>query len=302
MYHDEIFDHRSADPPSDDLILDLDDPVQSTTVAEAVARRPARITVRLERIPARLDPTHRELLWQVALRAHLLTVPTRCALARVLASGVVHPASIAVVPLTSRAHAHPSSHDPFEGPGPLVMTPATCHPGESFDEVLDAVAGLADHGVAVRYVAVPDLTGATPGNDERAELRFLAAVDDRGICDRARWCRDDPVAVMSAAQVVVLPWSDDDLVASQALVDALNLAVPVLATAFPHAVEAAATGAVHLVRPRSKASLERGLHRLVTRPLLRTAMRHAARAHRVVPADPPTRSRLAPAQASTSAV
>jgi glycosyltransferase involved in cell wall biosynthesis len=93
-----------------------------------------------------------------------------------------------------------------------------------------------------------------------------------------RWsCEGDPLGAMANAQVVVLPWQSDDLIASQALVDAVSLGVPVVAAAFPHAVELAPTGAVTLWRADSRQSLERSLQRVLTRPLLRTTMRHAAR-------------------------
>lgn len=302
MYHDEILDRRDADSPVESVILDLEDPHRARAIATSVARRPGQITVRLDRVPARLHPDHREILWEIALRARLVTVPTRCALARVLASGVVHPASVGVVPLATRADALMVGHEPLPGPGPLVMTPATCRDDENLDEVLGAVAALARQGIAMRYVAVPDPATSTGPSCERAEHRFRTAVAAHGLTDRARWSRHDPLAVMSAAQVVVLPWSDDDLVASQSLVDALHLGVPVLAAAFPHAVEAAATGAVHLVRTRSGPSLERGLYRLVTRPMLRTAMRHAARVHRLGPNTGPSRADIIALDPSPAAV
>lgn len=266
------------DPPrsADTLSLRLDSIADVDRVVEAVCERPDDIVVNITTVPNRFDPRQQERLWQIALRARILTVPTRCALARILASGVVHPASVAVVPLASRVEQPVVPEDPVTGPGPLAMTPARCRSDEGLENVLDALGTLNTNGVRLRYVVVADSDSTR--DSAAAQRRFESAVRRRHLGNHVHWVNGDVLAAMAAAQIVVLPWDDDDLVASQSLVDALTIGVPVIATAFPHAVEAAATGAIHLVRPGSGSSLERGLHRLATRPLLRTAMRHAARA------------------------
>lgn len=271
-----------------DLWLSFADEVSQHRTLDRVRRQPGVLTVWLTDLPVRFDPQREAVLWEVALRARTLVVPSRCALARVLASGVVHPGSVVVVPLPTRLE---PSRTPVVTPGggaPRVVTPTALYPWERIDLVLDALAGLKRRSLDVRYQVVVDPSShrstCAPGTslssvDAMGRWEFWQQRAERlGLADRVEWLLDaDPLGAMATAQVVVLPWECDDLVASQALVDAISLSVPVVAASFPHAVELAPTGAVTLWRADSRQALERALQRVLTRPLLRTAMRHAAR-------------------------
>ena len=289
--------------PAHDLWLSFGDEISQHRVLERVRHQPGRLTVWLTDLPMRFAPQQEAVLWEVALRARTLVVPSRCALARVLASGVVHPGSVVVVPLPTRLEASPPSGHAQRGGAPLVVTPTSLYPWERIDLVLDALAALTRRSLDVRYAVVVD---PSSHRSPRAPGTALSSIDalarweawqqraERlGLNDRVQWILDaDPLGVMATAQVVVLPWESDDLVASQALVDAMSLGVPVVAAAFPHAVELAPTGAVTLWRADSRQALERSLQRVLTRPLLRTTMRHAARQAARVHAPDAVRQRL----------
>lgn len=285
-----------TDPPSRCLPPKADgDPWMTFTDEQSVERtlglvraHPGTVAVWLDDLPTRFTPEQEAVLWEVALRARTLVVPTRCALARVLASGVVHPSSVVVVPLPTRlTQADPSPIAAWGG-APLVVTPTCLHEAERVDMVLDALAALRRRSLEFRYHVVVDASShrvrgldSSPSMWTRALERWelwQRRAHRLGLDGAVQWSLEaDAVATMTTAQAVVLPWAADDLVASQALVDAVSLGVPVVASAFPHAVELAPTGAVTLWRPDSTEALERALHRVLTRPLLRTAMRHAAR-------------------------
>jgi len=280
----------SAAPSSvtDDLWLMLSESTSGDDVLDRVRQQPGRLAVWLGDLPTRLTPVQETVLWEVALRARSLLVPTRCALARVLASGVVHPASVAVVPLPSRLDTPLPWVPTIVGGTPTVVTPTCLHPSERIDTVLDALAALRRRSLEVRYHVVVDPSAHRVGRSDstgadRSEAlerwdRWQARANRLGLGSSVTWSLEaDALAAMGTAQAVVLAWDDDDLVASHALIDALTLGVPVVASAFPHAVELAPTGAVTLWRPGSRRALEGALHRVLTRPLLRTAMRHAAR-------------------------
>jgi glycosyltransferase involved in cell wall biosynthesis len=267
--------------------MSLDDPASCAFVVEQTRCHPGHLAVWLTAVPTRLRPEQELALWEVALRARSIVVPSRCALARVLASGVVHPASVVVIPLPTRLGRLRPAPQLVPGSGPLVVTPTSLHAAERVDMVLEALARLKRRGLTVRYHVVAD-PGAHRHHEhhdgycgEQALQRWdllQQRASRLGLDDQVRWSWDaDPLEAMAPAQLVVLPWETDDLVASQALVDAISLGVPVAASSFPHAVELAPTGALTVWRAGSRDGLERSLHRVLTRPLLRTAMRHAAR-------------------------
>ena len=80
------------------------------------------------------------------------------------------------------------------------------------------------------------------------------------------------------AAVVVLPYDSRDQVTSGVLVDALAAGRPIVATAFPHAVELLASGAGIVVPHGDATALSAALRRVLTEPGLAGSMeREAAR-------------------------
>jgi glycosyltransferase involved in cell wall biosynthesis len=84
------------------------------------------------------------------------------------------------------------------------------------------------------------------------------------------------------SSVVVLPYDSPDQVTSGVLVDAVAAGRPVVATAFPHAVELLASGAGLVVPQRDSVALAVALRRVLTEPGLARTM--AAEARRIAPA------------------
>ena len=88
-------------------------------------------------------------------------------------------------------------------------------------------------------------------------------------------------ALVQSSAVVVLPYDSTDQVTSGVLVDAIASGRPVVATAFPHAVELLASGAGIVVGHDDPDALASALHRLLTEPHLAATM--AAEAVRLAP-------------------
>ena len=88
--------------------------------------------------------------------------------------------------------------------------------------------------------------------------------------------------LIASASVVVLPYDSPDQVTSGVLVDAVAAGRPVVATAFPHAVELLGSGAGIVVPRRDPVALAAALRRVLTEPGLADAM--AAEARRLAPA------------------
>ncbi|OJZ64098.1 glycosyl transferase family 1 [Mycobacterium paraffinicum] len=89
-------------------------------------------------------------------------------------------------------------------------------------------------------------------------------------------------ALAQSAAVVVLPYDSTDQVTSGALVDAIASGRPVVATAFPHAVELLGSGAGIVVAHDDPDALAAALRQVLTQPRLAGAM--AAEARRLAPA------------------
>jgi len=88
-------------------------------------------------------------------------------------------------------------------------------------------------------------------------------------------------ALVQSSAVVVLPYDSTDQVTSGVLVDAIASGRPVVATAFPHAVELLASGAGIVVGHDDPDALTSALLRLLTDPHLAATM--AAEALRLAP-------------------
>jgi polysaccharide biosynthesis protein PslF len=89
-------------------------------------------------------------------------------------------------------------------------------------------------------------------------------------------------ALVQSATAVVLPYDSTDQVTSGVLVDAIASGRPVVATAFPHAVELLGSGAGIVVGHDDPGALVSALRRVLTEPRLAGAM--AAEARRLAPA------------------
>jgi polysaccharide biosynthesis protein PslF len=89
-------------------------------------------------------------------------------------------------------------------------------------------------------------------------------------------------ALAQSAAVVALPYDSTDQVTSGVLVDAIASGRPVVATAFPHAVELLGSGAGIVVGHDDPNALAAALRRVLTQPRLAGAM--AAEARRLAPA------------------
>jgi glycosyltransferase involved in cell wall biosynthesis len=88
-------------------------------------------------------------------------------------------------------------------------------------------------------------------------------------------------ALVQSAAVVVLPYDSKDQVTSGVLAGALASGRPVVATAFPHAVELLGSGAGIVVPHNDPDALASALYRVLTQPRLAGAM--AAEARRLAP-------------------
>ena len=236
------------------------------------------------------DPSahQREILEEVARAASAVVVMTETARRRLIAGYSIDPAKLALV-----AHGAPTEwgSDDEAGPArtapPGILTWGLLGPGKGIEWAIDALAVLGDLEVPPRYV----IAGRThphvlehEGEAYRDMLRSRAA--DLGIADRVSFddrYLDRPALreLVRAAAVVVLPYDSLDQVTSGVLIEAVTARRPIVATAFPHAVDLLSGGAGTVVAHRDPQAIAGALRRILTEPGVATAM--VAAAARVAP-------------------
>ena len=210
----------------------------------------------------------RRVLEQVAHAASVVVVMTETARGRLLESYLVDAAKIALIP-----HGAPTEWGVAEQPRstgpPMVLTWGLLGPGKGIEWAITAMTYLQDLDPAAtrrHRGGDPSLgsrqhRGVVPSNAPDASYRLgighAVSFDNRYLNPPA--LRD----LVRSADVVLLPYDFPDQVTSGVLIEAVTARRPVVATAFPHAVELLSSGAGTIVphrvperhfRPRSGAS------------------------------------------------
>lgn len=229
-------------------------------------------------------PGQRRVLEQVVARADAVVTMSDAARDRLLAGyAVPRPDAVVVIPHGAIV-AEPGAR--VAGPDrPLILTWGLLGRGKGIEWGITALAGLRD--LEPRYLVAgqthPKVL-AREGEAYRTSLRERAA--SAGVADLVEFDADyratDALAELVArADVVLIPYDSAEQVTSGVLAEALAACRPVVATAFPHAVELLAGGAGLLVPRRDPAAIGTALRRVLTEPGLASSM--VARAAELAP-------------------
>ncbi|CAN5505294.1 glycosyltransferase [soil metagenome] len=234
-----------------------------------------------------LEPTphQRSVLVAVAATADCVVVMSEAARERLCTGFDVDPAKITTIPHGAVIPANRPRSAPRGRP--TLLTWGLVGPGKGIERVIDAmqplqllprrprylVAGrthpkvLAAHGEAYRDARIDQARrqGVAAAVSFDADYRDVASL----------------TALIQSSAAVVLPYDSTDQVTSGVLVDAIAAGRPVVATAFPHAVELLASGAGIVVDHDDPDALVLALHRVLTEPDLAAAM--GAEASRLAP-------------------
>jgi polysaccharide biosynthesis protein PslF len=176
---------------------------------------------------------------------------------------------------------------PARSERPTLLTWGLLGPGKGIERVIDAMGSLHDLPVRPRYLIAgrthPKVLAADGEayRNARAEQARLRGVADSVAFDASYRDVSSLTALVQSSAVVVLPYDSTDQVTSGVLVDAIASGRPVVATAFPHAVELLASGAGIVVGHDDPDALASALLRLLTEPHLAATM--AAEAARLAP-------------------
>jgi polysaccharide biosynthesis protein PslF len=170
---------------------------------------------------------------------------------------------------------------------PTLLTWGLLGPGKGIERVIEAMGSLRELHGRPRYLIAgrthPKVL-AVDGEayrEARAEQARRTGVAD-SVCFDANY-RDvsSLTALVRSSAVVVLPYDSTDQVTSGVLVDAIASGRPVVATAFPHAVELLGSGAGIVVDHDDPDALISALRQVLTDPRLAGSM--AAEARRLAP-------------------
>jgi glycosyltransferase involved in cell wall biosynthesis len=215
-------------------------------------------------------PHQREVLEQVVDRAAAVVTLSWSAQQRLLAGYAVRrPESVVVIPhgalLADRA-----DRTARGGRRPLVLTWGLLSPGKGIEWGISALRELRD--LRPRYLVAgqthPKVL-AREGEAYRTGLRERAAAED--VADLVEFSSGylsagALAALVSRADVVLLPYDSTEQVTSGVLAEALAAGRPVVATAFPHAAELLADGVGLLVPRHDAAAIASALRRVLTEP------------------------------------
>jgi glycosyltransferase involved in cell wall biosynthesis len=217
----------------------------------------------------------------VVARAERTIVMSETAHGRLVNRYRVDPARIRVVPHGARVGLGGPSL--VNGPRPVVLTWGLIGPGKGLEMAIDAFAGLQDLRPLARYVILGTTHPKVRASQGDRYLEGLVTrVHDLDLDDvvefDGRYLDTDELAVaVRRADLVVLPYESTEQVTSGVLVEAIAAGKPVIATAFPHAVELLGTGAGIVIPHGDPTALTAALRRVLTHPSLAARMALEAR-------------------------
>jgi polysaccharide biosynthesis protein PslF len=226
----------------------------------------------------------RAILEQVAERADAIVVMSMTARERLLVGYQVDATKVVVIPHGALPESATVDVPRRAGP-PRLLTWGLLGPGKGIEGAIDALSRLQTLNPAPRYRIVGQTHPRVLARDgEKYRVSLAARAVERGVADlvsfHPAYVNSNALRrVVAEADVVVLPYESREQVTSGVLIEAVAARKPVVATAFPHAVELLAGGAGLVVPHADPDALAHAVRRVLTEPNLATAMsRHAAAA------------------------
>ncbi|MDI6106089.1 glycosyltransferase, partial [Actinoplanes sp. NEAU-A12] len=230
----------------------------------------------LHTVPAHPTARQKSLLEQIAAAAGAVVTITATAHDRLLAGYAVDAAKVSVIPHGASDYTGPPARR-YEQPH--MLTWGLLGPGKGIEWALRGLARLRSPDPAPVYTVAGRThpkVAEVHGEAYRASLHQLGAA--LGVAHHVRYESDylDDAALgelIRSADVVVLPYDSTEQVTSGVLVEAVAAGIPVVATAFPHAVELLTDGPGLLVPHKNPAALATAIRKILTKPALAATLR-----------------------------
>ena len=232
-------------------------------------------------------PTARQalVLQRVVSRSDAVVTMTDTARDRLIGLYDVDPSRVTVISHGAPARVGASPSVP--GTGPVILTWGLLGPGKGIEWAIDGLARLLRLSPAPTYIVAGQThprVQQRQGEAYREQLQRRAVA--AGVSELLQFEGSylDDVALtrlIHRADVVLLPYDSREQVTSGVLVEAVAAGKPVVATAFPHAVELLRSGAGLVVPHADGAAIGEALYQVLTEPT--TAHRMTAEALRIAP-------------------
>jgi polysaccharide biosynthesis protein PslF len=228
------------------------------------------------------DPTpqQRSVLESVMALADEVVVMSEAARQRLCAGFAVDHHKVTTIP---HGAALPATNDVQHSERPTILTWGLIGPGKGIERVIDAMTSLKNLPNPPRYLIAgrthPKVLAA---QGEAYREALFAQAERLGVAESVSFDAEyrspaDVTGLVQTAAVVVLPYDSKDQVTSGVLVDSVAIGRPVIATAFPHAVELLGSGAGTIVAHDDPDALVTALSRLLTDPHVARSMATHAR-------------------------
>jgi glycosyltransferase involved in cell wall biosynthesis len=170
---------------------------------------------------------------------------------------------------------------------PVLLTWGLIGPGKGIERVIEAMRTLHDLPMQPHYLVAgqthPKVLAAEGEAYRRARMAQAQRYGISGSVEFDADYRDvaSLTSLIQSSDIVVLPYDSRDQVTSGVLVDAIAAGRPVVATAFPHAVELLSSGAGLVVDHDDPDAMALALRTILTEPEVAASM--AAEATRIAP-------------------
>jgi glycosyltransferase involved in cell wall biosynthesis len=226
------------------------------------------------------SPNQRRVLEQVMELADAVVVPTDAARVRLEAVHDILPERLVVIPHGAISNLGAAPVGRLE---PTVLTWGLIGPGKGLEHGIEAMRYLRDLDPSPVYVIAGETHPKVRLRDgERYREALMKRAADLGIADRVvfegRYL--DAAALRGlarSADVILLPYESREQICSGVLVEAVSTGKPVVATAFPHAVELLSSACGIVVPHEDPVAIARALRRLFTDQSLEASMKAQAR-------------------------
>lgn len=238
------------------------------------------VVVTLHTVLATPSPRQRFILERLVDRSGVTVVMTEIARGRLIDAYRVDPAKLVVIPHGAHGFSAPV---PIRRRHPQVITWGLLGPGKGVEWGILAMHRLRHLDPRPAYV----IQGATHPHvlrreGERYRDRLHGLVSACGLSDMVQimggyLARERLGELVAAADVVLLPYDSSEQMTSGVLVEALAAGKPVVATAFPHAVELLSGGAGRIVPQRDSEAMAEALAALLADQSAMLSAKAAAR-------------------------
>ncbi len=214
-------------------------------------------------------PHQKSVLEDVVRLASACVVMSDAALLRLREVFDVGRARVQMIP-HGVAPPHPGSPDPAANP--VVLTWGLIGPGKGIEWGIRSMAHLGDMHTPPTYRVVGETHPKVMAREGEAYRRELERITRTLGLDNVVEFHSDYLDLntlgryVSEASVVLLPYDSSSQITSGVLAEAVTAGIPVVATAFPHAIELLSTGAGIVVPHRDPAAMARSVRWVLTHP------------------------------------